>query len=354
VAPWSTTASAQIVPPCLRMMRSTVAKPTPVPSNSSERWRRWKTPNNLSAYFMLKPTPLSRTNVIVIVIKTRQREGQTRDRPDGTSQLVSQQFFGIEVRPAGYSWRHLRDTIVGLKTKFESFCAAKRRQLITMSMHDENRFAPGSIAMTKRDKFLAALGNKIRAKRKKKRFSQETLAEKSGMHRTYVADIERGARNVSFVNLIALAAALGQGDNLPESHVVRLVRPRSIGGRVLGPSGEPVPGATVGFNTEEVAASASFSEDHCVDYLTVKTDTEGLWRIDRLAPEMVGRIFGSATHPEYSPSEPLQLSRQPELLADLLKRQPRLSLGRRHCRSRIGTRHNSPARRQCDRASRLL
>jgi transcriptional regulator with XRE-family HTH domain len=78
-----------------------------------------------------------------------------------------------------------------------------------MSTHDENRFAPGSIAMTKRDKFLAALGNKIRAKRKKKRFSQETLAEKSGMHRTYVADIERGARNVSFVNLIALAAALG-------------------------------------------------------------------------------------------------------------------------------------------------
>ena len=78
-----------------------------------------------------------------------------------------------------------------------------------MSMHDENRFAPGTIAMTRRDKFLAALGNIIRAKRRKKRFSQEVLAEKAGLHRTYVADIERGGRNVSFVNLIALAAALG-------------------------------------------------------------------------------------------------------------------------------------------------
>jgi len=31
-------------------MRRTVARPMPVPSNSSDPWRRWKTPNSLSAY----------------------------------------------------------------------------------------------------------------------------------------------------------------------------------------------------------------------------------------------------------------------------------------------------------------
>src|SRR5260221_169313 len=41
-------------------MRCTIARPTPVPSNSSP-CSRWKTPNSLPAYFMSKPTPLSRT-----------------------------------------------------------------------------------------------------------------------------------------------------------------------------------------------------------------------------------------------------------------------------------------------------
>src|SRR5947208_16139375 len=39
-APWSTLASAQILPPCRRTMRCTVASPTPVPSNSLGRWSR--------------------------------------------------------------------------------------------------------------------------------------------------------------------------------------------------------------------------------------------------------------------------------------------------------------------------
>src|SRR5437667_46658 len=43
------------------MMRRTVARPTPVPSNSAAECSRWNAPNSLSAYFMSKPAPLSRT-----------------------------------------------------------------------------------------------------------------------------------------------------------------------------------------------------------------------------------------------------------------------------------------------------
>ena len=38
--------------------------------------------------------------------------------------------------------------------------------------------------------------------------TQEDLAEKAGIHRTYLSDIERGTRNLSLLNIERLADAL--------------------------------------------------------------------------------------------------------------------------------------------------
>ena len=52
-------------------------------------------------------------------------------------------------------------------------------------------------------------GRAVRIQRVNIGLSQEELAERADLHRTYVADIERGVRNVSLVNIEKLALALG-------------------------------------------------------------------------------------------------------------------------------------------------
>jgi transcriptional regulator with XRE-family HTH domain len=55
---------------------------------------------------------------------------------------------------------------------------------------------------------LEAFGRAMRGRRLELGLSQEGLAEACGMHRTYVGGIERGERNVSLRNLLAIARAL--------------------------------------------------------------------------------------------------------------------------------------------------
>lgn len=52
------------------------------------------------------------------------------------------------------------------------------------------------------------LGNRIRFLRTQMDLSQEELALKAGLDRTYVTSIENGKRNVSIVNIERLATAL--------------------------------------------------------------------------------------------------------------------------------------------------
>ena len=56
---------------------------------------------------------------------------------------------------------------------------------------------------------LVALGRNIRNARKILKISQEELAFRCELHRTYLSDIERGVRNLSFSSLVAIARGLG-------------------------------------------------------------------------------------------------------------------------------------------------
>jgi CheY-like chemotaxis protein len=52
-------------------------------------------------------------------------------------------------------------------------------------------------------------GAAIKSERTRLGLSQETLAERADLHRTYITDIERGARNLSLETIHKLAGALG-------------------------------------------------------------------------------------------------------------------------------------------------
>ncbi len=62
-------------------------------------------------------------------------------------------------------------------------------------------------------------GKAVRIRRSELNISQEDFAERAGLHRTYVSDLERGKRNISLENIERLAKAL----NLSISELMRRV-----------------------------------------------------------------------------------------------------------------------------------
>ena len=51
-------------------------------------------------------------------------------------------------------------------------------------------------------------GSAVKARREALGLTQEDLAERARIHRTYLSDVERGTRNLALVNIERLAAAL--------------------------------------------------------------------------------------------------------------------------------------------------
>jgi transcriptional regulator with XRE-family HTH domain len=55
---------------------------------------------------------------------------------------------------------------------------------------------------------LEAIGTSVSKRRVELGMSQEELARKAGVHRTYISDVERGVRNVSILTLERIANAM--------------------------------------------------------------------------------------------------------------------------------------------------
>jgi DNA-binding XRE family transcriptional regulator len=69
----------------------------------------------------------------------------------------------------------------------------------------------------------AALGRALHELRLEAGVSQDELARRAGMHRTYIGGIERGERNVSFANLLKIADALDERPSKLLSRYERLL-----------------------------------------------------------------------------------------------------------------------------------
>mgnify|MGYP001568718362 CR=1 FL=1 len=61
--------------------------------------------------------------------------------------------------------------------------------------------------MSRRD--LELFGKAVRNERERQGISQEELAHRSGLHRTYIGGVESGERNLGLENIVRIAKALG-------------------------------------------------------------------------------------------------------------------------------------------------
>jgi len=59
-----------------------------------------------------------------------------------------------------------------------------------------------------RTQLLVKFGQKVRTERLRQSLSQEQLAAKAGLHRTYIGMIERGEKNITLQNIEKIAVAL--------------------------------------------------------------------------------------------------------------------------------------------------
>jgi transcriptional regulator with XRE-family HTH domain len=71
-----------------------------------------------------------------------------------------------------------------------------------------NQTARKNRAANPEAELLSELGDVVRKRRLALDLSQEELARRAGVHRTYLSDIERGARNITITVLARLADAL--------------------------------------------------------------------------------------------------------------------------------------------------
>lgn len=75
----------------------------------------------------------------------------------------------------------------------------------------------GGEELRRKDPELVALGERLRRLRETAGMTQESLAHAAGLHWTYIGQIERGERNLTYRNLLRLARGL----NVDPARLVR-------------------------------------------------------------------------------------------------------------------------------------
>lgn len=119
-----------------------------------------------------------------------------------------------------------------------------------------------------------------------------------------------------------------RGDKIPAKYKLAIERAVLIGGRVLGPDDEPVAGAKVGFNHNDDPTSTTPPLSHEFAWIEVKTDEQGRWQINRIASDMLRRIYGSARHTNYVDSSLADASRDAGMEEKLKNREFVFRLGK--------------------------
>lgn len=82
------------------------------------------------------------------------------------------------------------------------FMAQRKRAAQARVLNDDE-------APAEKDEELVALGRRLLALREAAGLTQEGLAHAAGLHWTYVGQVERGERNLSYKNVQRLARGLG-------------------------------------------------------------------------------------------------------------------------------------------------
>ena len=111
--------------------------------------------------------------------------------------------------------------------------------------------------------------------------------------------------------------APGRGIRIPPAYTVRLAPAVLIGGLVVNAEGTPIEESTVNFSHTEDLRDDETVESHDFVWLTTQTDRTGRWHLHRIAVDMLSRIRGRASHPNYVISPTINLSVDPSPLQAL-------------------------------------
>ena len=63
--------------------------------------------------------------------------------------------------------------------------------------------------MDRKCDILRRFGEKVRLERENRNLSQEELAARAGLHRTYIGMVERAEKNITLKNIAKISDALG-------------------------------------------------------------------------------------------------------------------------------------------------